>query len=258
MILDSFYCINRNYFITHLLHSSVRWGIMIHIQSLSKNYGTFPALQEVSCTFNDQTVTALMGANGAGKSTLLKICAGVLQFNKGSIVIDGHSLQKDPQLVRSSIGYLPEMPYLYERLTGREFLLYIASLRKIQNVKDEIHSFAKHFGIDHALNQEINGYSKGMKQKISMIAALFHHPHNLLLDEPVWGLDPLTAKSLERFILDQQGTTLIATHSGSLVERVADFVYFLSKGRIVADQTLDDCINTYGSVEDAYFSLTGL
>ncbi|MBS3777760.1 MAG: ATP-binding cassette domain-containing protein, partial [Candidatus Thermoplasmatota archaeon] len=80
---------------------------MIHIQSLSKNYGSFPALNQVSCTFNDETVTALMGANGAGKSTLLKICAGVLQFDKGTVLIDGDSLQREPELVRSSIGYLP-------------------------------------------------------------------------------------------------------------------------------------------------------
>ena len=231
---------------------------MITIQSLTKKYGSFLALDEISCSFQDNTVTALMGANGAGKSTLLKICAGVLPYQKGSIQIDGAILDEQPEQVRRSIGYLPEMPYLYDRLTGREFLRYLASLRKIKKADDEIESFSKLLAITPALDQEINGYSKGMKQKISMIAALFHHPHNLLLDEPVWGLDPLTAKTLEQFILDQQGATVIATHSGSLVEKVADYVYFLSEGKIIADQRLKELLTEYGSVEEAYFSFTGL
>lgn len=230
---------------------------MISIKTLSKKYGSFYALKQVSCTFHDKTVTALMGANGAGKSTLLKICAGVLPYDEGSIIVGGERLQDNPRSVRKTIGYLPEMPYLYDRLTGREFLQYIASLRKFQNADDEINSFSQLLGITSALDQEINGYSKGMKQKISMIAALFHHPQHLLLDEPVWGLDPLTAKTLEQFILKQKGTTVIATHSGSLVEKVSDYVYFLSEGIIVAAQSLTDVLSEYGTVEDAYFSITG-
>jgi ABC-type multidrug transport system ATPase subunit len=97
-----------------------------------------------------------------------------------------------------------------------------------------------------------------MKQKISMIASLFHHPQNLLLDEPVWGLDPLTAKTLEQFIMKQQGTTLIATHSGSLVEKVADYVYFLVNGTIVASESVKKLLNSYTTIEDAYFSITGM
>jgi ABC-2 type transport system ATP-binding protein len=231
---------------------------MIQIQSLSKKYGSFLALDNISCVFNDETVTALMGANGAGKSTLLKICAGVLSYKQGKIWIDGHSLKDDSKQVRKNIGYLPEMPYLYNRLTGKEFLLYLASLRNIHHAEKEIEEFADLLGISDALDLEINGYSKGMKQKISMIAALFHHPHNLLLDEPVWGLDPLTAKTLEQFIMNQHGTTLIATHSGSLVEKVADYVYFLMNGTIVASESVKKLLNSYETIEDAYFSITGL
>jgi len=231
---------------------------MISIQSLSKKYGSFLALDDISCVFNDETVTALMGANGAGKSTLLKICAGVLSYKQGNILIDGCSLKKDSEQVRKNIGYLPEMPYLYNRLSGKEFLLYLASLRNIHHAEKEIEEFANLLGISDALDLEINGYSKGMKQKISMISALFHHPHNLLLDEPVWGLDPLTAKTLEQFIMKQQGTTLIATHSGSLVEKVADYVYFLVNGTIVASESVKKLLNSYTTIEDAYFSITGM
>ncbi len=230
---------------------------MIKIQQLSKRYGSFIALDDISCVFNDNTVTALMGANGAGKSTLLKICAGVLSYKQGNILIDGRSLKKESEEVRKTIGYLPEMPYLYNRLSGKEFLLYLASLRNIHHAEKEIEEFADLLAISDALDLEINGYSKGMKQKISMIAALFHHPHNLLLDEPVWGLDPLTAKTLERFIINQQGTTLIATHSGSLVEKVADYVYFLVNGTIVTSQSVKKLLSTYETIEDAYFSVTG-
>jgi ABC-2 type transport system ATP-binding protein len=231
---------------------------MISIESLTKTYGSFLALDNISCTFNDKTVTALMGENGAGKSTLLKICAGVLSFDQGNIMIDGHSIKKNSNHIRKTIGYLPEMPYLYNRLTGKEFLLYLASLRNINQPEKKIEEFAHLLRISDALNVEINGYSKGMKQKISMIAALFHHPQNLLLDEPVWGLDPLTAKTLEQFIMKQQGTTLIATHSGSLVEKVADYVYFLVNGTIVASESVKKLLNSYTTIEESYFSITGM
>lgn len=229
---------------------------MIEIELLSKRYGSFLALYQVSCIFQNETVTALMGENGAGKSTLLKICAGVLPYEQGSINIDGHSLKKHPEQVRKTIGYLPEMPYLYDRLTGKEFLSYIASLREIKDYEEKISQFAQLLGISNALDLEISGCSKGMKQKISMIAALLHNPHNLLLDEPVWGLDPLTAKTLEDFVLEHAGTTLIATHSGALVEKVADVVYFLSHGTIIDSYSVDDVLKKFGTVEDAYFAIT--
>ena len=232
-------------------------GDVISVQDVTKRYGSIVALDRVSFGFKDAMVTAIMGENGAGKSTLLKICAGVLPFESGSVFIDSYSIVDHGPKAREILGYLPEIPYLYDRLTGREFLFYIASLRKIKNIEEKINDFSQNLGIDKSLDYEIGGYSKGMKQKISVIAALIHQPNNVLLDEPVWGLDPLTARTLQRFIVDHHGTTVIATHAASLVEQLADEVYVLSQGMVAIHGKVDGIIQEFGSVEDAFFQVTG-
>ena len=226
---------------------------MIVISHLTKRYGKITALNDVSCTFDNGQVTAIMGENGAGKSTLLKICAGILPFDAGEISIDGYSLLTTPLQARKETGYLPEVPELYDRLTGREFLYYIASLRKIQRAQTLIENYAHFIGIEEALDYELGSYSKGMKQKISMISAILHTPNNLLLDEPVYGLDPLSSRTIQEFITERKGTTVIATHSTQLVERVADVVYFLIKGRIITSDKVDSLVQQHGSIEHAYF-----
>jgi len=107
------------------------------------------------------------------------------------------------------------------------------------------------------MDQELGAYSKGMKQKISLISAIMHNPSNLLLDEPVWGLDPLTARALQKFILDRKGTTIIATHSPQLVEKVANKVYFLMRGELKLSGDVKEITQKYGSIEEAYFSNQG-
>ena len=228
---------------------------MITIQNLTKQYGKITALNNVTFNFNDEEVIAIMGENGAGKSTLLKICAGVLSFNHGTVTIDGHNIITNPIQARTHIGYLPEMPELYERLTGREFLLYIASLRQINHPEKKINEFSHLTGIDDALDFELGSYSKGMKQKISLISAMMHQPQNLLLDEPVYGLDPLTSRTIQNFIKQRHGSTIIATHSTQLVEQIADTVYILMKGHILDHGNVQQLLTTHSSIEQAYFHI---
>jgi len=227
---------------------------MITVKNLIKKYDKITALNNVNFIFNDSRVTAIMGENGAGKSTLLKICAGVLSFNSGLVKIDEYNIVNKTINALSNLGYLPEMPYMYDRLTGREFLLYIGSLRKLKNIDEKIKTLSEILDINQFLDYELGTFSKGMKQKISLISSLIHEPNNLLLDEPVWGLDPLTSKTLKKFIKDRKGTTVIATHSPQLVEQVADEVYFLKKGNIMSVDGVDSFIKKYGSIEDAYFA----
>ena len=226
---------------------------MIAVNNVSKIYGQTIALNNVNFDFKDSTVTAIMGENGAGKSTLLKICAGVINFDDGEILIDGFSIVKDSIHARTNLGYLPEMPYMYDRLTGREFLFYISSLRVLNDAEVEINRLSDLLGISRFLDNEIGSYSKGMKQKISLIAAIMHKPKNLLLDEPVWGLDPLTSRTLRDFIKDRNGTTIIATHSPQLVEDVAEFVYFLSQGTVLSSGKVSSFIDKNGGIEESYF-----
>jgi ABC-2 type transport system ATP-binding protein len=227
---------------------------MIIIKNLIKKYDKITALKNVNFIFENKKVTAIMGENGAGKSTLLKICSGVISYDSGEILIDNNSISDDSIKALTNIGYLPEMPYMYDRLTGREFLFYIGSLRKIKDPEKKINKLSNILDIEDFLDYEIGTYSKGMKQKISLISSIIHEPKNLLLDEPVWGLDPLTSKTLKKFIRERNGTTIIATHSPQLVEQVGDIVYFLKKGKIVSSGDVNEYIKKYNSIEEAYFS----
>lgn len=228
---------------------------MIIVNNVTKTYGKIIALNNVSFNFNNSSVIAIMGENGAGKSTLLKICTGILTFDQGKIIVDGFDIVKDSIKVREQIGYLPEMPDMYERLTGREFLFYIASLRKLNDPEDRIDEITKMIGINDFLDYEIGSYSKGMKQKISVISAIMHNPKNLLLDEPVYGLDPLTSRALQDFIKNKKGTTVIATHSTQLVEQVADIVYIIMRGRVILSDKVSTLVSKYGTMEETYFQI---
>jgi ABC-2 type transport system ATP-binding protein len=199
-----------------------------------------------------------MGENGAGKSTLLKIIAGILSFDSGEVLVDSYSITSNSLSARERLGYLPEMPELYDRITGREFLFYIASLRHLAEAEKRINSLSQMIGIDDALDYEMGGYSKGMKQKISLLSAIMHEPKNLLLDEPVYGLDPLAARTIQDFIAKRQGTTVLATHSTQLVEHVADTVYFLMHGKVMEFEAVEHLMKQYGSIEEAYFHYKGI
>jgi len=228
---------------------------MIIVNNVTKRYGKILALDNVSFKFDDSNVFAIMGENGAGKTTLLKICTGILPFDRGKISVDGYSIIKDSIKAREQIGYLPEMPDMYERLTGREFLFYIASLRKLNDAEDRINEITKMIGIYDFLDYEIGSYSKGMKQKISMTSAIMHNPKNLLLDEPVYGLDPLTSRAIQDFIKNKKGTTVIATHSTQLVEKIANLVYIVMRGRIIHFNKVSTLVSKYGSIEESYFHI---
>lgn len=226
---------------------------MINVKNLTKRYGKITALNNVTLMFDDVKVIAIMGENGAGKSTLLKIIAGILPYDSGDVTIDSYSITRQSLSARERLGYLPEMPELYDRITGREFLFYIASLRKLGGAERIISRLSRMIGIDDALDYELGGYSKGMKQKISLLSAIMHAPQNLLLDEPVYGLDPLASRTIQDFIKKRQGTTVLATHSTQLVEHVADNVYFLMHGNVIVYDSVPNLMNQHGSIENAYF-----
>jgi ABC-2 type transport system ATP-binding protein len=210
---------------------------MINVKNLTKRYGKITALNNVTLLFDDVKVIAIMGENGAGKSTLLKIIAGILPYDSGDVTIDSYSIMTQSLPARERLGYLPEMPELYDRITGREFLFYIASLRKLVDAERIIDHLSQMIGIDDALDYELGGYSKGMKQKISLLS----------------GLDPLASRTIQDFIKKRQGTTVLATHSTQLVEHVADNVYFLMHGSVILYDSVPNLMSQHGSIENAYF-----
>lgn len=216
---------------------------MIEVRNLKKVYGTFEALQGVDFSVKNGTVFCLLGSNGAGKTTIIKIISGLLKQTSGQALIDGKSAEEDIH-VKKTYGYMPEQPHLYERLTGREFLDMMASLRDIDEstIKKKIDEYAEEMELDHVIDSELGSYSKGMKQKILFANAVFHDPPNLILDEPTTGLDPRFTNIMKKKIKDMADggkAVLMSTHITSVAEEIADRVAIINGGKIVARGSID-------------------
>ncbi len=186
---------------------------MIEIVNLEKRFNNFLALNKISLKIYKGECFGLVGPNGAGKTTLLRILCGALKPTKGDIMINGYDIKKNEIKVKSMIGYLPEEPNLYERLTARSFLSFFAELYGIENKEDKIKKLLKFFGLYERANDKISTFSKGMRQRLAIARALIHNPKILLLDEPTMGLDPSNAMLLRNYIRKLRGkkTILLST-----------------------------------------------
>lgn len=217
---------------------------MIEVKNLKKKYGTFEALKGINFSVANGTVFCLLGSNGAGKTTIIKIISGLLKQTEGGAYIDG-KLAEDDIEVKKIYGYMPEQPHLYERLTGREFLEMMASLRDIDDeiIQKKITEYAKEMELEHVIDSELGSYSKGMKQKILFANAIFHDPQNLILDEPTTGLDPRFTNILKKRIREmahRDKAVLMSTHITSVAEEIADRVAIINGGKIVAEGTVKE------------------
>ena len=204
----------------------------------------FFALNEVSFAVGKGNLVGFLGANGAGKTTLIKCLMDFSQQDSGEIIFDP-SLGKTPLEIRSSIGYLPERAYLYQHLTGREFLEYVGSLNSLPRLrlKELIEIWSEKIQIDHALDRYIRGYSKGMQQRLGFISALMHEPKFLVLDEPLSGLDPLGRRDFKKIMreLNDSGTTIFfSSHIVSDVEELCNDVVFIEKGKLIYNGSIND------------------
>ena len=226
--------------------------IMIEFVSITKKFQNhfwekhFLALDNVSFQIHQGDLVGFLGANGAGKTTLIKILmdfsrqtSGEVKFNK---VLGESNLQ-----IRSNIGYLPERAYLYQHLTGREFLNYTGNLNSIpkNELKKLIEIWSEKIQIDYALDRQIRGYSKGMQQRLGFISALIHKPKFLILDEPLSGLDPIGRKEFKTIMkeLNQSGITIFfSSHIVSDVEEICNKVVFIEKGKLIYNGSIDELI----------------
>lgn len=226
--------------------------IMIEFVSITKKFQNhfwekhFLALDNVSFQIHQGDLVGFLGANGAGKTTLIKILmdfsrqtSGEVKFSK---VLGESNLQ-----IRSNIGYLPERAYLYQHLTGREFLNYTGNLNSIpkNELKKLIEIWSEKIQIDYALDRQIRGYSKGMQQRLGFISALIHKPKFLILDEPLSGLDPIGRKEFKTIMkeLNQSGITIFfSSHIVSDVEEICNKVVFIEKGKLIYNGSIDELI----------------
>ncbi len=236
---------------------------MLEIHHLSKAYGSFHALRDVSFSAQSGEVFGLLGPNGAGKTTLLRVLATLLRPDSGTATVAGHDVQGDPEAVRRLIGVVNGGMGLYDRLTGREILRYFAGLYGLtrRQADDRIAELDTHLDLASTLDTRAAGFSTGMKQKIVIARAVIHDPPVLILDEAASGLDVLARRALLDFVLAYRktasGLVLYSTHVMSEVEEVCDRVAVLDRGELIARGSVGDLLAQTGqtSLERAFFSL---
>src|SRR6266850_6030103 len=236
---------------------------MIQIQNLTRRYGTFEAVRGLNLTIQGGEIFGLLGPNGAGKSTTLKILATLLKPTAGVVRIQNLDVVSQANDVRRIIGYVPEGAELYDALTGEEFLNMLADLHRLdpRQVRARRDPLAQAFDLTAELNRPIGGYSKGMKQKVLLIAALQHQPEVLLLDEPLDGLDVAAQEHLKKILRDHAAAGKIVVYSSHIlevVERLCDRVGIIHQGRLAAEGSPARLIeeNGHGTFSELFLELT--
>lgn len=219
---------------------------MIEVSHLVKSYSSILAVNDVSFSIFPGEIFGFLGPNGAGKTTTMKMITGLLQPTSGSIHVNGQPLADDPVEAKRVIGYIPDRPYIYEKLTAQEFLVFVAGLYNIGRdaALRRSEELLELFGLTHVTHELVENYSHGMKQRVTMAAALIHEPKLIIVDEPMVGLDPkgsLLIRRVFRELCEEKGVAIfLSTHTLSIAEEVCDRIGILYKGRLVALGTLDE------------------
>ena len=234
---------------------------MLEIKNLSKTYGDKKAVDDLSLTIKDGELYAFIGHNGAGKTTTLKAIAGILPFESGEIIINGHSIKDDPLAAKKEMAYIPDNPDLYGFLKGIEYINFIADVYKVEADvrKERIEKYAKLLEIYDDLADPINSYSHGMKQKIALISALVHDPKVILMDEPFVGLDPKAShilKELMRKMCENGATIFYSTHVLEVAEKLCDRVAIIKEGKLLKEGKMEEVVGD-DSLEEVFLELEG-
>lgn len=226
----------------------------IKVSNLTKIIEKQVVLNEIS--FEVKGIVALLGANGAGKSSLMKILTTFSNKTSGGVWVDGIDVSKDPEEIKKRVGYLPEHNPLYLDLYVKEYLEYVAGIRKIST--SNVNRIIEKTGLSSEQHKKIKMLSKGYRQRVGLAQAMIHDPDVLILDEPTTGLDPNQILEIRHLIKNfgEEKTILISTHIMQEVEAICDHILILNKGELVKDTSLEQIILEYGSVEKAFYQLT--
>ena len=238
---------------------------MIELKGLTKRYGTLVAVDNLNLLIPKGEIFGFIGPNGAGKTTTINMIGGILAPTSGTVMICGINMESEPEKAKRKIGFIPERPYLYEKLTGMEFLKFIADLYGVGEDVFLIKSQEKleMFFLSDWSDDLIESYSHGMKQRLVMAAALVHDPEVIIVDEPMVGLDPLAIKMVKNLFrnLAKQGVTIfISTHTLKVAEDICDRIGVIQKGSLIATGTPEDLkrqVNeTDADLEQVFIRLT--
>jgi len=238
---------------------------MIELTDLTKKYGEFQAVKDLNLCVKKGEVFGFIGPNGAGKTTTIKMMGGILEPTKGMVKIAGINMREAPEKAKSKIGFIPDRPYLYEKLTGMEFLRFTAGLYGVLEEAFEATALKilKDFSLADWSDELIESYSHGMKQRLIMSAALLHDPEVIIVDEPMVGLDPaaiMMVKKLFRELAEQGVTVFMSTHTLKVAEETCDRIGVINKGRLIAMGTTKELQReaniTEADLEQVFLNLT--
>ncbi|HKO58621.1 MAG TPA: ABC transporter ATP-binding protein [Thermoanaerobaculia bacterium] len=233
---------------------------MIEILNLTKKYGDFTAVNDLSLSVARGEIFGFLGPNGAGKTTTIRILAGLSLPTAGSVSVGGISVLEDAVRAKALIGYVPDRPYLYEKLTGRELLQFVANLyhREWAACEARALELLRYFDLADWVDARIENLSHGMKQKLVIISALVHDPEVLIIDEPMVGLDAFAQRQVRllfRRLAAEEKTIFLTTHTLSVAEAVCDRIAIIHRGRVVATGPTAE-LKKEKALEDFFLELT--
>jgi ABC-2 type transport system ATP-binding protein len=239
---------------------------MIRLEGLTKTYGKFVAVDNIDLHVPRGAMFGFVGPNGAGKTTTLRIIAGIMRPTAGRIWLGGDDVVADPMTAKARLGFIPDRPFLYEKLTGAEFLRFVAGLYRQDGevVEKRIDELLDVFELSRWKHELIESYSHGMRQKLIISSALIHRPECIVVDEPMVGLDPKAARLLKdifRQFVDRGGTVLMSTHTLDVAQAMCDRIAIIQTGKIVAQGTMAELREQTAagdaSLEELFLKLTG-
>lgn len=233
---------------------------MIILDNISKSFNATHAVKNVSLTVSTGEIFGIVGPNGAGKTTTIRMMTGLLTPDEGKIVIRNYDIVKEPIKAKSILGYVPDKAFLYEKLTAKEFLIFISSIYSIPKSEalSSIDEMLELFGIRDVEDELIESFSQGMRQRLLFASALIHRPEVFLIDEPFMGLDPFGVRMLKGVIKDlsSKGVTIfLATHSLHIAEELCHRVGFINKGSIISIKTKEEIKGMEGGLEGLFLKM---
>lgn len=240
---------------------------MLRVNNLTKHFGSNKAVNEVSFEINKGEIFSLIGPNSSGKTTIVKTILGLLQPTKGTVAIDSHDVVKNPEKTKSVTGYIPDEPSIWPYMTGEEFLYFTQALFRSEQDSNKtptsLSPLLSTFNLEGLEKRYFEEYSRGNKQKFSILAAMSHEPKLLLIDEPIVGLDPTGAEIAKKMFVEyakKGGSVLLVTHTLAVAEEISDRIGFLKNGSLVASGTLQELRDKAGlpgsaSLDDVYKKL---
>ena len=235
---------------------------MIEVKNVTKKYGKVVAVDKISFTINDGEIIGLLGPNGAGKSTTMNMITGYIEPTEGTIIIDGYDISKKPKKAKKEIGYMPEGVPLYTDMTVKEFVTYMAEIKKVDRKtrKEKVEKIIEETGLKDVEKKLTRNLSRGYKQRVSMAGALVGEPKILILDEPTVGLDPKQITEIRNLIkeLGKTHTIILSSHILSEVSQICQKVIIINKGKIIAVDTPENLENKVANKNDIYVTVEDL